>query len=52
MDDKNNQECKNNDSLYIKISMKIVIIIDYDNNYRLEYSSLWGEILVFHSFEA
>ena len=34
MDEKNIQECKNNErnTFIIKISMKIVITIDYDNN--------------------
>ena len=49
--DKNNQECKNNErhTFTIKISMKIIIIIDYDNNYS---KVVYGEKLVgFHAFE-
>ena len=49
---KNNQECKNTErhTFTIKMSMKIGIIIDYDNNYS---TVVYGEKLVgFHSFEA
>ena len=49
---KNNQEYKNTEqhTFTIKISMTIVIIIDYDRNYS---TVVQGEKLVgFHSFEA
>ena len=52
MDEKNIRECNNNErnTFIIKISMKIVIIIDYDNNFSTVV--YWEKLVGFHSFEA
>ena len=52
MDEKKNQECKNNKShtFTIKLSMKVVFIVVNDNNYSNTVVN-GGDILGFHFFE-